>query len=183
MKNVVKLLLYADDLILIAQTAKDLREHLKTLESFCHEVGMQVNTSKTKVIVFSLRKNQRDADFQFEGNTLEIVEEYKYLGIDFNNKLNWETCRAKQIQGGWRASFLLQNKCRQVELWDWKTKKILFGLLIALVVLYRCGVWGSSLSNYKWKQIERKQKNLFTTNLKVKSTIPYEILLAEVGMF
>ena len=73
---------------------------------------MQVNTNKTKVMKLSLRKKQQEVDFQFKGNTLEIVEEYKYLGIDFNNKLNWETCRYKHIQGSWRASFLLQNMCR-----------------------------------------------------------------------
>jgi len=27
------------------------------------------------------------------------VEKYKYLGIVFHNRFNWETCRAKRIQG------------------------------------------------------------------------------------
>ena len=66
----MKFLLYVDYIILIAQTTKDLREHLETLESFCHKVVMQVNTRKTKVMVFSLRKKQQEVDFQFEGNTL-----------------------------------------------------------------------------------------------------------------
>ena len=34
------------------RTAKGLKEHLKALESFCHKVGMQVNTRKTKVMIF-----------------------------------------------------------------------------------------------------------------------------------
>lgn len=56
---VIRLLLYADNLIILARTTKGLKEHLKALESFCHEVGMQVNTSKTKVMMFSLKKNRR----------------------------------------------------------------------------------------------------------------------------
>ena len=36
---VVRLLLYADDLILINKTAIGLREHLSKLETFCTEVG------------------------------------------------------------------------------------------------------------------------------------------------
>ena len=56
---VIRLLLYADDLILIAKTAQGLREHLKNLETFCTEVGMEVNTSKTKIMVFSLRKRKQ----------------------------------------------------------------------------------------------------------------------------
>ena len=55
---VIRLLLYADDLIILARTAKDLKEHLKALESFCHEVGMQMNISKTKVMIFSLKQNR-----------------------------------------------------------------------------------------------------------------------------
>ncbi|KAH9307116.1 hypothetical protein KI387_043788 [Taxus chinensis] len=180
---VVKLLLYADDLILISKTAQGLREQLKALELFCQEVGMQVNTSKTKIMIFTLKRNERQNVFLFEGSPLEIVNEYKYLGIDFHHKLSWETCKAKRIQGGWKASFLLQNRCRKAELWDWKTKKTLFGLLVTPVVLYGCEVWGSSMSNHGWRQIERIQKHLITSSLKVKSTVPYEILLAEAGSF
>ncbi len=87
-KYMVKLLLYVDNFILIAQTTKDLREHLRILKVLHKEVGMQVNTSKTKIMIFSLKKKQQQADFHLEGNVLEIVVEYKYLGMDFNNKLN-----------------------------------------------------------------------------------------------
>lgn len=66
------------------KTAKGLKEHLKVLEGFCQEVGMQVNTSITKALIFSLKKNRDILDeFLFQGNPLEIVKEYKYLGIDF----------------------------------------------------------------------------------------------------
>ena len=120
---VVKLLLYADDLILISQTSHRLREHLRALEHFCQEVGMQVNISKTKIMIFSLSRKGKPATFLFEGSSFEIVEEYKYLGIEFHYKLNWETCRAKRIQGGWKALYLLQNRCRKAKLWDRKTKQ------------------------------------------------------------
>ena len=49
---VIRLLLYAHDLIILARTGKGLKEHLKALESFCHEVEMQVNTNKTKIMIF-----------------------------------------------------------------------------------------------------------------------------------
>ena len=120
---VVKLLLYADDLILISQTAHGLKKHLRSLEHLCQEVRMQVNISKTKIMIFSLSRKDKPTTFLFEGNPLEIVKEYKYLGIDFHYKLSWETCRVKRVQGGWKASLSLQNRCRKAELWDWKTKK------------------------------------------------------------
>ena len=112
---------------------------------------MQVKISKTKIMIFSLIRKGKPTTFLFEGSPLEIVKEYKYLGIGFHYKLSWETCRAKRVQGGWKASFSLQNRRRKVELWDWKTKKTLFGLLVTLVVLYGCEVWGSIMSNCKWR--------------------------------
>ena len=55
-KFVIRLILYAYDLILIAKSTLDLQEHLHSLEHFCRSVGMQVNISKTKVVVFSNKK-------------------------------------------------------------------------------------------------------------------------------
>ena len=86
----LRLLLYADDLILIAKSALGLQEHLISLEHFCRIVGMQVNTSKTKVVVFSSKREHKQHKFYFEDNNLEVVEDYKYLGIDFNKNLSWE---------------------------------------------------------------------------------------------
>lgn len=88
----------------------------------------------------------------------------------------------KNNTGGCKASYLLQNKCRKVELWDWKTRKILFGMLVISVVLYGCELWGRNVSNHKWWKRERIQKYFITTNLKVKSTTTCEILLVGVSM-
>ena len=115
---VIRLLLYADDLILIAKSALGLQEHLISLEHFCRTVGMQVNTSKTKVVVFSSKRKHKQHKFYFEDNTLEVVEDYKYLGIDFNKSLSWEGCRKKITLGGWKAFYAFQNRCREEELWD-----------------------------------------------------------------
>ena len=53
---VIKLLLYADDLVLVAKSAHVLQMHVYALEHFCKAVGMQVNTSKTKIMVFSNKR-------------------------------------------------------------------------------------------------------------------------------
>ncbi|KAH9310211.1 hypothetical protein KI387_038122 [Taxus chinensis] len=94
------MLLYADDLILMAKTKQGLQEHLKVLELFCQEVGMQVNIGKTKIMIFTLKKKKEQVSFEFDGDSLQVVKEYKYLGLDFHTNLSWETCRAKRIQEG-----------------------------------------------------------------------------------
>lgn len=79
-------------------------------------------------------KNKQN-HFLFEGNLLEVVNEYKYLGLDFHKKYNWETCKAKRIQRGWEALYSLQNGCRNAELWDWRTKKMFFGVNVLVIDL------------------------------------------------
>ena len=55
-KFVIKLLLYADDIVLISKSAHGLQMRLYALEHFCRVVGMQVNTSKTKIMIFSNKR-------------------------------------------------------------------------------------------------------------------------------
>jgi len=90
---VIKLLLYANDIVLIFKSAHGLEMHLYALEHFCRAVGMQVNTSKTRIMIFSNKGKQSQHTFFFEDNILEEVNEYNYHRIDFNNKLNWDDYR------------------------------------------------------------------------------------------
>ena len=165
---VIRLLLYTYDLILIAKSALGLQEHLISLEHFCRTVAMQVNTSNTKVVVFSSKRKHRQHKLYFEDNTLEVVEDYKYLGIDFNKNLSWEGYRKKRTLGGWKAFYAFQNRCREAELWDWKTMQTLFGILVISVVLYDCEVWASSTSDLQWRKIEKIQKHMITSKFKIR---------------
>ena len=51
---VVKLLLYADDVVLLAHKLEDAQKLMVVLENFCLHSGLIVNSSKTKVILVKL---------------------------------------------------------------------------------------------------------------------------------
>ena len=57
-----------------------------------------------------------------------------------------------------------------------------FGLLVIPVVLYGCEVWASNTSDLQWKQIENIHKRLITNKFKIKSSVPYDIMLSEMGV-
>jgi hypothetical protein len=178
---VIRLLLHVDELILIAKSALGLEEHLISLEYFCSTVGMQVNTSKMKVVFFSRKIKHNQHKFYLEGNTLEEVVDYKYLRIDFNKNLSWEGCRKKRTLGGWKTFYSFQNMCREAGLWDWKTMQTLFGLLVISMVLYGCEVWANNTFDLQWKQIEKIKKCLIRNKFKINSSIPYDIMPSEMG--
>lgn len=64
-------------------------------------------------MVFSKKRKHNQHKFYFEGNILEEVADYKYLGIDFNKNLRWNGCRKKRTFGGWKAFYAFQNRCRE----------------------------------------------------------------------
>jgi hypothetical protein len=53
---------------------------------------------------------------------------------------------------------------------------------VILVILYGCELWASSTTEMQWKQIEKIQKHLITNKFKIKSGVPYAILLSETGV-
>ena len=119
----------------------------------------------------------------YDNSNLEEVSSYKYIGIYIHHRLNWNYSIEKRINGGWRASFGLENDCKTINLIMWDRKKFLFETLITLVILYGCEVWGCSISRESWRKIEKIQKHFIMYNIKIKSNTPFPILLIEVGLF
>ena len=51
---------------------------------------LYLNVSKTKEMCIDFRKNKRcPKPVYIKGETVERVETYKYLGVVFDSKLNW----------------------------------------------------------------------------------------------
>jgi hypothetical protein len=58
------------------------------------EAGMDLSTSKTKVAIFTKKETKSNPN-QLRNERLEITQNYKYLGMEFNEKLNLEACTMK----------------------------------------------------------------------------------------
>ena len=50
------ILLFADDMVLFGNSKEDLQFALNKFENYCDKWRLTVNTSKTKVMIFSIRK-------------------------------------------------------------------------------------------------------------------------------
>ena len=81
---VINLLLYADDIVLMARSPHDFENQLRILKDFFSNMGMTVNTNKTKVMIIKSNKIPYDT-FVYDNNNLEEVNSYKYLGIDVHH--------------------------------------------------------------------------------------------------
>ena len=79
----VFVLLYADDTVIIAESAEDLQNALTAYALYCETWKLLVNSSKTKIVIFSKGRIQ-NYNFILNNEAIEIVKEFKYLGILFS---------------------------------------------------------------------------------------------------
>ena len=73
--------LYADDTVILAESANDLQTGLNIFYEYCEEWRLKVNTLKTKIVIFSKGRQPKDLHFMYNGTEIEIVKEFNYLGV------------------------------------------------------------------------------------------------------
>ena len=90
------LLLYADDTIIMAESATELQDCLNAVSHYCKLWSLKINTTKTKVLIFSKGKTRKIPTFSFNGTNLDVCFDYVYLGVNMN--YNGRFVFAKQRQ-------------------------------------------------------------------------------------
>ncbi|KAK6178182.1 hypothetical protein SNE40_012992 [Patella caerulea] len=78
------ILLYADATVILAVTEADLQAAINGMHEYCNIWKLDINTSKTKVIVFSRGKIRNKPKIMYGDVLLDVVDDYTYLGIVFN---------------------------------------------------------------------------------------------------
>lgn len=78
-------LLYADDTVLSADSAENLQRTIDVFYDYCKKWKLEVNLTKTKVIVVGANKT-RNMEFKLGDNIVEISDKYKYL-CDYGQRI------------------------------------------------------------------------------------------------
>ena len=96
-------LLYADDVVLMAETPEKLQTLIDVVDEFCKKWHMEINLKKSQAMVVGTHGctfcspmsrrigccNRECCPWSCRGAPVKVVKLYKYLGIWFNSKLNW----------------------------------------------------------------------------------------------
>ena len=90
----LRLLLYADDMIIISDTPFHLQQMLNKFNEYCNRWSLNVNIDKTKITLFRnggyVEKNE---SWKYNNRPLEIVSCYKYLGVHITSRGIWTECQ------------------------------------------------------------------------------------------
>ena len=134
-------LLYANDTIILAENERDLQKALDKVHEYCELYKMFVNTSKTKIVVFSRRKVRCFPKFYCGNSIIEVVSDYIYLGVTMNYNNRFLKAIRKQLDQGRKAQFSLLIKAKKLIL-PVDVQCQLFESLVFPILLYGCEVWG-----------------------------------------
>ena len=77
-------LLFADDVVLLASSSRDLQLSLERFAAECEAVGMRISTSKSETMVLS--RKRVECPLRVGDEILPQVEEFKYLGVSFTSE-------------------------------------------------------------------------------------------------
>ena len=73
---------YADDIVLLAESVEQLQEMVSRLENTCKKYHMTISASKTKAM--KIGRRQEDISVSLTSGTIEQVDCFKYLGVQFS---------------------------------------------------------------------------------------------------
>ena len=189
-------LLYADDMALLATSAAGLQRQLDLLQAYCQRWGLTVNTVKTKVQLLSGERTQQaallaaeQAQLRFDGQPLETVSAFKYLGITFSSA----TCLAgtaapARAKAAGAALHNCRARCAALGIEAASAQLQLFSSLVDSVLSYGAEVWGLQLAAKAASgngstgcAAERLHLSFLRHMLGVRQGTPNAVVLAETG--
>ncbi|KAI4887653.1 hypothetical protein NFI96_006166, partial [Prochilodus magdalenae] len=139
---------FSDDSAVVGCISRgDEDEYRATVNDFvawCELNHLQLNVTKTKELVVDLRRDKAQVTpISIKGVSVDTVEDYKYLGVHIDNKLDWaKNTDALYKKGQSRLYFLRRlrsfNICRTM-------LRIFYESVVASAILYAVACWGSRL--------------------------------------
>lgn len=176
-------LLYADDLVLISENSKGLQTLLENLGNYCKKWHLIINYQKSKVMQFGKAGNRKEVTvLTIEGETLEIVSSYKYLGHVISSSVNIHKIMYEHLAvQAQRAMHSLKEKIKTSV--GYLTPKLsikMFDTHILPILEYHSEIW---FSLKEISDLEKIQLKFLKNMLGVRYQTSTVAVLADTGRF
>ena len=172
-----------------------LRQDIKILEKWATDSGLSFSGQKTKVMVFTLKRKYRNPILFLQGEQIEVVQHFKYLGVTLDSKLTW----CKHVENITNKATKTLAMCRSTIGRNWGLKpkvcRWIYISLIRPILSYASVVWLKvAIEKSKFCKLEKVQRQgcrltlsaMCTTGSESMETIldirPIEIHLKEVAL-
>ena len=174
----VSILLYADDIVFLSESKIGLQSMLNYLFSWCKEWGIEINESKSNIVHFRKQIVPRTTHtFKFGDKHLNMVNEYRYLGLYLNEFMNLEKTVSHLATAGTRALGALRNKLYNLKNVHFKTYSKLYQSCVTPIIDYCSAVWGFR----SFKSVQDVQNRAIRYFLGVHKFCPLPFLEGDMG--
>ena len=172
------ILLYADDIVLIAPNEVSLQKMIDFVSNWCKKWRMAINADKTQIVHFrSFKTNVTKNIFRFANIELKIVSHYKYLGVIFDEHLTFNENAATLADSALRALGGIRFKLKSLKEFGYNSFNTLFKSCVLSIADYSAGIWGSKVFP-KTDQVQYRAARYF---MGVHRFAPIESLLGDMG--
>ena len=139
-KKKAHLLLFADDLALLADSHTGLQASINLLEEYCLTWDLKINIDKAKTVSFN--KKKEEPHFTLSSSPLEATSEYKYLGIVLSDNGSFRPAISTLANQSRKACFSLLKSLSHLSHPNPSLQCYLFDSLVRPVAEYGCEIWG-----------------------------------------
>ena len=135
----------------------DYHDEIDRFVSWCDSHYLLLNVKKTKELIFDFRKSSPiHENIVIKGEVVERVNEYKYLGVIFDEKLDWVN-NSKKIQSKVNQRVFFMYNVAKFNV-DTKILSLFYESCILSVISFCITAWGGN--------VRAKQKSMLNTSIK-----------------
>ncbi|XP_039294125.1 uncharacterized protein LOC120353640 [Nilaparvata lugens] len=150
----IRLLAYADDIVLLAPDRLMLRKMIANLEMYCERWNLQVNLDKSKIMIFRRGgKTSKHDVWRYKNEPIEVVKSYKYLGMNLTSQLSLTEHFKEKSSSGKMALNMFNGLLAEKNI-PFKSKFKVFEAVSRSVVCYGAQIWGGRMI----EEVEKVQR-------------------------
>lgn len=139
----VCILMYADDIVLLAENENDLQCMLNALYNWCKINDMFLNLGKSNIVHFRMPSHQLTVhDFKYGDYKVTVASSYTYLGVLLTEHLDYKQTAKVVAQSASRALGLLIAKLKIIGGMSYEMFTKLYDTLVNSIIEYSAPVWG-----------------------------------------
>jgi hypothetical protein len=140
-------LLFADDLVLLSNSDKGLQRSIRELECFCQDWKLDINMSKTKIIIFNSKWSSAKTKFRFiyKHHSIEITDQYTYLGVVFTCNGCFKLAQIAQRKKALRAWYKIRSGMQSLDFSPASIMSKLYEVIVKPIAIYGSEIWGMQI--------------------------------------
>ena len=109
-------LLYADDTVIISDNKTDFQYSLNAFAYYCRKWKLKINEAKSNIIIFGSVRNRNKLIFTINGEPINIVNSFVYLGLEFSKNKRYIVAIKRNLTKARRAAFAIFKKSKILNL-------------------------------------------------------------------